>query len=131
MLGQSGYFYGKNVKFTLNVGYLQAGVLYVSTSSYFDLVVSEFSYNQANETSTIYILGSSSTKNVTIDGCTFEYNTAIKNTLSFMYAQALVTSTDFDYNSATERTKNIFIGFSTIIMNKCTFKSTVNKNPAT
>ena len=104
-------------------------MLYVSTSSYFDIVVSEFTYNYANETSTIYILGSSSTHNITINGCTFEYNTAIKNTLSFMYAQAFLIQTEFNYNSATQRTKNVFIGFSTMIMKSCIFKSTILKNP--
>ena len=65
------------------------------------MISSDFSYNTANETSTIDILGSSTTNNVTIDGCTFEYNSASKNTISFMYANAIVTSSEFTYNTAT------------------------------
>lgn len=115
----------------MNKAYASSGVLYVSTQSYFEIYTSDFSQNTANLTSTIDILGSSDTNNNTISGCTFESNTAIKNTLSFMYASTIVTSSEFNYNIATQRTKNIFIGFSTMIMSGCLFKSNAYKDAAT
>ena len=51
--------------------------MYVSTSSYFTIINSDFQYNTANETSTIEVLGSSTTINNTITGSTFNKNSAI------------------------------------------------------
>ena len=77
-------------KFLNNIAYSSGGVMYVSTESYFNITSSVFEENFANLTSTIEILGSSSTKNCTLIGCRFALNTAIKNTASFMYSKVYV-----------------------------------------
>jgi hypothetical protein len=50
---------GLNLKFSNNIAYASAGVMYVSTESYFDIDTCEFTENRANETSAIEVLGSS------------------------------------------------------------------------
>lgn len=103
-----------SVVFSSNTGYASAGVLYVSTDSYFDAESCTFSSNYANETSVIQVLGSSTTYNNTINYCTFDSNSALKNTISLMYANTNIENSEFTYNTATGRTKNVFCGFSTI-----------------
>ena len=88
--------------------------MYVSTESYFKAEECEFTENYSNETSTIEILGSSKTENIELDYCTFETNEVIRNTMSLMYANVIIKNSEFINNIATERTKNIFCGFSTI-----------------
>lgn len=95
-----GYMYASTITFTSNTGYYSSGVMYVSTNSYFDMKNSDFKTNKANLTSTIEVLGSSKNYNITISGCTFDSNIAIKNTISLMYSYAIVTNTFFTYNSA-------------------------------
>ena len=72
--------------------------MYVSTNSHFSIYDTEFSYNKANLTSTIEVLGSSTTNNNTITGSTFNYNSAIKNTLSLMYSLNIISQSTFSYN---------------------------------
>lgn len=97
--------------------------MYVSTESYFTLDSCEFTSNIANETSTIEVLGSSQNNNITIKSSRFESNRAIKNTLSLMYSLAYIEKCYFVTNKATSRTKNIFVGFSTLIVSGTTFRS--------
>lgn len=85
-LDTKSYMLANQVKFDSNIGYLSGGVMYVSTESYFAAVDCSFTNNYANETSTIEVLGSSSTNNITISSCNFEKNSASKNTISLMYS---------------------------------------------
>lgn len=113
----------KTCDFENNIGFYSGGVIYVTTESYFTAISCEFIKNYANETSTIDVLGGSNTKNITIESCNFESNSAIKNTLSFMHALVKIKDSQFLYNTATLRTKNIFCGFSEIYVERCQFKS--------
>ena len=75
--------------------------MHVSTSSYFSILNSEFTYNTANQTSTIEVIGSSTTVNNTISGSIFSYNSAIQNTISLLYSDTIISLTTFNMNSAT------------------------------
>lgn len=103
----------------------------MATESYFDAISCEFSENYANDTSTIDVLGSSITNNITITGCSFEKNQALKNTISLMRANVVIDSGFFSGNKAETRSKNLFIGFSTVLVRGCTFKSPSLANPST
>lgn len=80
--------------------------------------------------STIDVLGGSSSETNYIDTCTFENNRAEKNTLALNKAKAVIRKTYFSYNTANERTKNIFLGFAEVNISDCTFKSAISKNPS-
>ncbi len=45
-----------------------------------------------------------------------------------MYSNAYITTTEFSFNNATQRTKNIFCGFSDIVVTDCTFKGQAYSN---
>ena len=61
--------------------------------------------------------------------CRFERNSATENTISFMYALASITESYFTRNTASSRTKNIFMGFSTVGIEETTFRSTPVLSP--
>lgn len=103
-------------------------MLYITTNSFFDAVSCEFTYNYANQTSTIEVLRSSTLQNNTIKTCNFDRNTAVKNTLSLMYSKVVIENSYFTYNQASERTKNIFVGFSDVVVTGSMFRSTIAKN---
>jgi predicted outer membrane repeat protein len=48
--------------------------------------------------------------------------------MQIMYSLVYITQSYFSYNNATERTKNIFIGFSTVVISNCQFKDKVIEN---
>jgi hypothetical protein len=60
------YLFAKQLQFNENTAYELAGVLQVTTESYFDIESTTFEKNYAKETSTIDILGSSKLFNNTI-----------------------------------------------------------------
>lgn len=130
-LDTSAYLYAKTCKFTSNLALDSAGVLAVYTDSYFTLKGCDFTSNSANTTSAINVVGSSTTYNNTIYACNFESNTAIMNTLSLMYSKTNITKCYFSKNTADERTKNIFIGFSNVTITDTSFKETSYSNAAT
>jgi hypothetical protein len=53
------------------------------------------------------------------------------NTIQFMYALVEITDCYFSDNKADERTKNIFIGFSTVSITNTIFKDASKSNPIT
>ena len=103
----------------------------VYTDSYFTMLGCDFTYNKANTTSVLNVVGSSSVYNNTIYACNFEYNSALMNTLSLMYSKTNITKCSFSKNTATERTKNLFIGFSNVSITSTTFKESTLASPAT
>lgn len=68
------------------------GVLFVTTQSVFNVMNSDFLSNYGNSTSTIDILGGSATLINYIIGCTFQQNTALKNTVSLNQARVSITN---------------------------------------
>jgi len=118
------------VEFIQNTATYAGGVVFVNTGSYFDIDSSSFLSNYANSSSVIEVLGSSQTEELTINKCRFERNEAIESSISFMYARSNITRSYFTRNKAEERTKNIFMGFSTIDIEDTTFRSTPVASPA-
>ena len=62
----------------------------MTTQSVFNLIGSTFEYNTGNESSTIDILGASTSLVNQITKCTFTNNNATKNTISFNNALASI-----------------------------------------
>ena len=122
----AGFFDG--VTFNSNEGYASAGVMYISTESYFTATNCDFKYNTANETSTIQVLGSSSTNNITLNYCTFQNNSATMNSISLMYSNVVIEYSQFVDNHASQRSKNIFCGFSTMLVHDSLFQSSYVQN---
>ncbi|CDW74791.1 UNKNOWN [Stylonychia lemnae] len=120
---QESYVYMFRCEFTTNTAYQQGGVIFLNTDSYFQAASTIFQYNQAIDASAILILGGSKIFNSTIVGCTFLRNSAISNTISIMNGNLIIKSTTFEYNNATSRSKNIFVGFSKIIIENSRFSS--------
>eukprot|EP00347_Sterkiella_histriomuscorum_P001991 403369895 len=130
-LSSTSFFYGKDLEFTYNQALTSAGVIYVSTESFIQLEASIFQNNLADENSVIEIIGGSQDTYSLISSTYFEENTARLNTLSFLYALAKIDNCYFQNNYADERSKNIFIGFSTVYITSSTFKDKVRTNAAT
>ncbi|TNV88247.1 hypothetical protein FGO68_gene13755 [Halteria grandinella] len=116
--------------FEQNSAYEQAGVLFVTTQSLFNIKNTDFIKNYGNVSSTIDVLGGSSSETNYIESCTFENNRAEKNTLALNKAKAVISKTYFRDNTANERTKNLFLGFAEVNISDCTFKSPIAKNAA-
>jgi hypothetical protein len=87
------YLLAQQVQFNENTAYELAGVLQVTTESYFDIESSTFEKNYAKETSTIDILGSSKLFNNTIRSSYFEENLAVKKTMSLMISSIIIFRT--------------------------------------
>lgn len=119
------YLLGKQVQFSENTAYELAGVLQVTTDSYFDIDSSSFEKNYAKETSTIDILGSSKVFNNTIRSTYFEDNTAVKKTMSIMISNIIISRVQFVNNQASQKTKVMFVGFSQILLDNCNFKNSM------
>jgi len=104
-----------------NLAYISAGILYVTTESYFNLNGTIFSENEAGEISTIDVKKSSFAHNNTINECDFTYNKAVRNTISLMYSNTIITRCFFKENEAIFRSKNIFMGFSNVLITNTDF----------
>ncbi|CDW75587.1 UNKNOWN [Stylonychia lemnae] len=113
-MNQNSYLSVSSSYFTNNQAYYSAGVIYVTTESHFDINGTIFNKNQASEVSTINVLKSSLSMNNTLIKCEFTQNKAIKNTLTLMYSKTQIIGSIFKDNEATQRSKNLFIGFSEI-----------------
>ena len=111
------------VQFSKNSARELGGVMFATTQSLFNIKNSDFIKNFADVSSTIDALGVSSTGLNIIELCTFESNYANKNTISLNKARALISKTQFVENTALERTKNLFLGFSEVNITDCTFRS--------
>ena len=121
--------YATSLLFANNTASGSGGAVYLATGSYFQMSKCTFQMNTANDSSAIYVVKSADDRNITLDRCTFEDNTAYKNTLTFMYAQVLISSCYFQRNMAVRRSKNIFSMFSTIQVTSSLFQSVTYKNP--
>ena len=77
------------------------------------------------------MLGSSLINNNTIINCNFESNTAVKNTISLMYSNTYISKTTFSDNKATVKSKNIFVGFSNIVIEETTFTNDYDSRKTT
>ena len=85
--------------------------------------------NTGNESSTIDILGASTTLVNQIYRCTFYNNNATKNTISLNNALANITSSKFKNNLSVYRSKNLFVAFSTVNVTDCYFSSPNSEDP--
>lgn len=85
--------------------------------------------NYGNESSTIDVLGASSTIVNLITGCIFQNNNATKNTISLNNALAQITSSTFKDNLSLERSKNLFVAFATVNVTNCYFSSPESQDP--
>ena len=103
--------------------------MFATTQSLFNIRNSDFIKNYADVSSTIDALGVSSTGTNFIELCTFEQNKANKNTISLNKARASIMKSSFIENTANERSKNLFIGFSEVNISDCTFRSNPYNNP--
>eukprot|EP00347_Sterkiella_histriomuscorum_P016469 403353061 len=122
-LDSQGYLNAQYCEFKKNNATAIGGVIVALTDSWFDLIASDFLNNYANQSSVIDALGSSLIIDLTIQFCTFEENTAYQNTISLNTARAVINMTQFENNVAQDKSKNIFLGFATVYVYKCTFKS--------
>eukprot|EP00347_Sterkiella_histriomuscorum_P017868 403347667 len=108
-----------------NIASKQAGVFYSTTNSQLKATSCIFLANfAAVETSVIDILGSNYSKSTIFDNCTFKHNSASKNALSFMYSNIEIYNSQFIDNYAQQRSRNIFLGFTSIIIKNCSFIQT-------
>eukprot|EP00347_Sterkiella_histriomuscorum_P019434 403341642 len=115
-------------KFQYNKASFQGGVLTAQTNSLVIVLNSRFLENESEgDTSVLDILSSSRTEQVKIINCTFQENVALKNTISFMYSQALIQNSKFIDNQAKQRTKNIFMGFTNLTISNCLFDQPLKK----
>jgi predicted outer membrane repeat protein len=122
-------FTAYQVYFVQNSARELGGVIFATTQSLFNIKNSEFLKNFADVSSTIDALGVSSTGTNYIELCNFEQNRANKNTISLNKARASISKSSFIENTANERSKNLFIGFSEVNISDCTFRSTPYNNP--
>jgi hypothetical protein len=130
VLSQSSYFYSKANKFEKNISTFSGGVIFVNTESYFEIYSTTFLSNESyDQNSVIEVLGSSKTNDLLIHQSSFERNSAEENTIQFMYALAEITECYFTRNTANSRSKNVFMGFSTVVVDKSTFRSSPKRNP--
>jgi len=105
------------------VAFFSAGAINVQSYSYLDLSESHIKQNSAPENSAVEVLQSSMTKNLTFTNVNFESNKAIKNTVSLMYANAVFNNSVFYKNKATYQTKNLFVGYSQVVIEGSEFRS--------
>ncbi len=109
-----GYMKGKQMMFEKNEAYYTAGVIFINTFAWMDLIESEFLYNKAIENSAIEVFEGSRSNNITIYDCFFEKNTALRNTISLSHSNVFINNSRIFRNSATFLTKHLFIGFSNV-----------------
>jgi hypothetical protein len=109
--------------FAYNGAYLQGGVIFIATDSYFYIDSTEMSQNWANDSSVLFALGTSTKKNLTLTQSTIISNTAVQNAISLTYVKAYFLNSQFTNNYATRRSKNIFVGFSDLVAEGCIFRS--------
>ena len=69
------------------------------------------------------MLGASSYLINYISGCTFNNNSAIKNTISLNKARTLISSTKLRDNFSKERSKNLFVAFAEVNITDSEFSS--------
>lgn len=115
--------------YTQNGAYLQGGVYYVMSESSLFIDDCDVKNNWANDTSVLYAMGGSRTRNITIANSRVSSNTAIKNSITLMYTKALLTGSTFEKNYATQRSKNVFTGHSDVYVIGCMFKSFSYSDP--
>eukprot|EP00347_Sterkiella_histriomuscorum_P017716 403348268 len=128
ILTEKSYTIFNSLSIQYNQGFSSAGVLFVTTEAYFEMLACDILENQANQTSFLEVLQSSTAKNITIINTLIQKNKAIKNTVSLMYANVYIFKSTFDRNIATERTKNIFVGFSSLYIMNSNFKDYTYSN---
>ncbi|CDW82066.1 UNKNOWN [Stylonychia lemnae] len=91
----------------------EGGVFSISDTTLIDNG-STYDSNYAIQGGVIQVMEGSKDQNITFTRCIFESNFALKNTISVLQANMLIEDSQFLQNTATERSKNIFAGFSSI-----------------
>ncbi|CDW72107.1 UNKNOWN [Stylonychia lemnae] len=114
--------------FQQNQGFYESGVLNLETSSVANVFNCKFLQNMASESSVMLVMEGSKDQNITFRQCLFEANKAQKNTISVLQANLLIEDSQFLQNTATERSKNIFAGFSSLYIFDTLFRGITYKN---
>lgn len=122
-LESQGNFTSIEASYHFNLAQEIGGVIFVTTQSFFSMIDSTFISNEANVSSTIDVLGSSSYLTNRIEGCSFSNNTAYKNTISLKESRAYIAFSKFKNNLSKERSKNLFVAFSEVNITDCEFSS--------
>ena len=69
------------------------------------------------------------TNNVTFTNVQIQGNIAIKNTVSLLYANAVFNNSEFYVNTAQYQTKNLFVGYSNVVIQGTEFRGSAMHNP--
>ncbi|CDW73329.1 UNKNOWN [Stylonychia lemnae] len=117
-----------NCEFSENYASESGGVLFLSTQSILQISGSEFTKNVAQDNSVLDVLGANLNYVIKIEKSIFEDNYSVRNTLSFVYANVLLSDSQFKNNIARERTKGILCGFANITIEKTFFISQISNN---
>ena len=81
----------------------QAGVAFISQSSFFNFQNNDYEENEANIASVLSALYTSQTNPFTILKCIVINNKSLKNTISLQYSNGLITDSFFKNNIASEQ----------------------------
>ncbi|CDW90223.1 UNKNOWN [Stylonychia lemnae] len=112
--------YGSYLQMSNNYVIESAGCILARTNSLFEITNSKFYLNTAeNSNSVIQALG---TNQLVLQSCQFINNTAKSNTFSIQYAKIKIITSSFLNNYATSSSKNIFLGFSDVVIQGCNFQ---------
>ena len=88
----------------------------LSESSIF-IYDTDISNNWSNDTSVLYALGTSRSRNITILESRINYNKAVKNSITLLYTKTYIKDSLFQQNEAVNQSKVFYVGFSYIEMN--------------
>ena len=111
-----------NVTFRSNYALNEGGAVSVLSSSNLAVSFSTFELNRAKMTSVIYALGTF--ENNIISNCVFENNTSEQSkTLSFAFANLLMSDCQFSNNIVYLQTAGIFMTFSKVIITGTKFEN--------
>eukprot|EP00347_Sterkiella_histriomuscorum_P023840 403333206 len=123
LLDNSATMTAEYIKMNYNIVINQAGCILARTNSYFIIFNSQFSQNIANvSSSVVQALGTSNTEFLVFKYCKFTKNNAEQNTFSIQYSKLKIIGCQFLDNQANAQSKNLFLGFSTVIIQGTIFK---------
>ena len=88
------------IKFQKNEAYYTGGAIYVSSFSWMEVILGQFTENKAPYSSAIEIIMGSKQYNSSLYDCLFKYNKAIRNTISVREANMIVNKSRLYENDA-------------------------------
>ncbi|CDW79375.1 UNKNOWN [Stylonychia lemnae] len=121
-LDNGGILIGVYLIMSYNEAASSGGCIIARTNSYFQIKESQFLNNFANDSSSvIQALGTSTTNYLILQNSLISNNIAALNTFSIQYSILKVINCRFQENYAFSSSKNIFVGFSTLIIENSFF----------